>query len=235
MKKKGKTAAELLAELARDPEHGARQREQEERRRRLAEAYREAAAPLLAGLAAAGFDLASVGALRRPGREYQGAVPILLEWLPRIGNADVREDIVRSLSVPFAKPAAARALVAEFRRTTPAEGALQWAIGNGLEVVADDSVYDDVVEIARDRRHGTSREMFVLALGNMRRPGAVDVLMELLDDDEVAGHAVMALGRLETPRARHALERFLDHSKPWIRKEARKAIARIDKAGRQPR
>lgn len=233
--KKRKTAAELLAELAHDPEYGARQREQEEQRRRLAQVYRKAAAPLLAELAAAGFDVASVGALRQPGREYRGAVPILLDWLPRIGNPDVREDIVRSLSVPFARPAAAPALVAEFRRTTPAEGTLRWAIGNGLEVVADDSVYQDVVEIARDRRNGTSREMFVLALGNMSRPDAAEVLMELLDDDEVAGHAIMALHKLKAPRSRHALERFLDHPKPWIRKEARKAIAAIDKAGRQPR
>lgn len=199
-------------------------------RRRRVEEYREAAAPLLAELAAAGFDVASVTALRRQGAEWRGAIPILLAWLPRVGNADVKEDIVRALSVPFAKPAAAPALVAEFRRADPAQEALRWAIGNALEVVADDSVLDDVVEIVRDRRNGTSREMFAVALGNMRGPRVVDVLIGLLDDPEVAGHAIMGLGKLGARPARGEVERFLDHPKSWIRKAARKAIGKIDKA-----
>lgn len=233
--KKRKTAAELLAELERDPEYAARLRQQDEMRKQRAEEYREAAAPLLAELAAAGFDVPSVTALRHQGPEWRGAIPILLAWLPRVENPDVKEDIVRALSVPFATPAAAPALVAEFHRTDPSQEGLRWAIGNGLEVVADDSVLDDVVEVVRDRRNGKSREMFAVALGNMRDPRAVDVLIGLLDDGEVAGHAIMGLGKLGAQRARREIERFLDHPKPWIRKEARKAIGRIDKAGRQPR
>jgi len=99
MKKKRKTAAELRAELERDPEYGARRREQDESRGRHAEEYQQAAAPLLAELAAAGFSAPTVGALRHQEREYRGAVPIMLSWLPRIGNPDVREDVVRALSV----------------------------------------------------------------------------------------------------------------------------------------
>jgi HEAT repeat protein len=50
-----------------------------------------------------------------------------------------------------------------------------------------------------------------------------------LDDEDVAGHAVDALGRLRAPEALSHLDRFLQHPKAWIRKEAKKAINRIEK------
>ncbi len=52
--------------------------------------------------------------------------------------------------------------------------------------------------------------------------------IELLDDDDVAGHAVMALGRLKAPRAREKPEPFLSHPRTWVRAEARKALAKIE-------
>jgi HEAT repeat protein len=71
----------------------------------------------------------------------------------------------------------------------------------------------------------------VLALGNLTHPRVVDVLVELLGDEEVAGHAVIALGKLRAPSARAALEPFLDHHKAWVRQEARKALAALGRKG----
>lgn len=70
--------------------------------------------------------------------------------------------------------------------------------------------------------------MLAVALGNMKTPTAVDLLIELLNDDEVAGHALMALGKLKAQKARSQIERFLGCSKPWVRKEASKALAKLD-------
>jgi len=72
--------------------------------------------------------------------------------------------------------------------------------------------------------------MFVLALGNMPDPRCEEVLLELLNDPEVTGHAVMALGRLRSRAAREPIERLLVHPKTWVRTEARKALARIERA-----
>jgi HEAT repeat protein len=72
--------------------------------------------------------------------------------------------------------------------------------------------------------------MLAVALGNMRDPRAVDVLVELLDDEEIAGHALMALGKLKARAAMPAIRRFLEHPKPWFRKEAERALAKIQKA-----
>ena len=40
----------------------------------------------------------------------------------------------------------------------------------------------------------------------------------------------MALGILRAHSARSLVEPLLKHSKPWVRKEAKKALANIDKA-----
>lgn len=102
-----------------------------------------------------------------------------------------------------------------------------WAIANALETVADDSVFDEVAAFATDRSYGASRKMLVLSLGNMKDPRAVEVLVDLLSDKEVAGHAVMALGKLKAKSAKPKLEPFLQHPRSWVRNEAKKALARI--------
>jgi HEAT repeat protein len=158
--------------------------------------------------------------------------------LPEVDDRDVRETIVRALSVPFAK-GSARALVDEFSRydaTEPLDDGFQarWAVGNALAVVADDSVFDELVELVRDVRNGRAREMLAVALAKMKDPAADDVLIGLLDDAEVAGHAVIALGKRRTLRARPRIEPFLEDPKDWIRTEARKALKRIDAAVERP-
>jgi hypothetical protein len=68
-----------------------------------------------------------------------------------------------------------------------------WTIGGALEVLADDSSFDELAELARDRRYGMARQMIVLGLGRSKRPEAVEVLVGLVDDPEVEGQPVKAL------------------------------------------
>jgi len=162
---------------------------------------------------------------------YKGAIPILLYWLTRIDNLAVKEEIVRALSVPWAKPTAAPELITAFLQdSADSIFSYKWAIGNALSVVADDSVFDDIVRLVRDKEHGRAREMVAVALGNMKNPQAVDVLIDLLQDEEVAGHALIALRKLRPLKARPYIEPFLNHPTTWVRKEAQKAIEKIDKA-----
>lgn len=221
-----KSAAELMAELRADPEFVAKQRAQEQARRENVERYRAAAQPVVDELRSLGFDVHAIGELRRTGRPYPEAVPSLIRWLPKVEDSAVKEDIVRSLSVPWATEAAST-LVAEFERV---DDGVRWAIGNALDVVADDCVFEGVRQIALDRTCGRTREMVVVALGNMSKERALPVLLQLLRDDQVAGHAVMGLGRLADPAAASDIEPFLEHPKPWIRTEAKKALARMGNA-----
>src|SRR5262245_44823998 len=128
-----KSAAELMAELQQDPESIARMRAQQRQRRASVESYAHAAAPLLKDLAAIGFHLDTVGDLRHCRTEYRSAVSTLLHWLPRILDLNVKEDIVRTLSVPWAKPDAAWGLIEAFETADdPAQAGLRLTIANGL-------------------------------------------------------------------------------------------------------
>ncbi len=195
--------------------------------------YDSDAAGIIQELRRAGFDVAGVGDLYNRKLSYKSAIPILVSWLPRVANPIVKEDIVRALSVKWARATAApKLLVTEFERAEDPTGAgLRWAIGNALEVLANDDIADDLIRLATDRRYGKAREMVVLGLGKLKDGRVTGVLLNLLEDDEVVGHAVMALGKLQAKTARSRIEPLLSHPKPWVRKEVKKALASIDKAG----
>jgi HEAT repeat protein len=226
-----KTADELMLELLQDPEYLARRARQQQELRAIRKVNAESARPVIADLRAAGFRVNDVADLFNKPMNYKNAIPILLAWLPRMLNPDVKEDIVRALSVKWARPVAAPALVVEFKKANgPNQSSLRWAIGNALEVVADDSVFEDLIRISIDRRFGNARQMVVQGLGKMKNPRTVAILVRLLDDEDVSAHAIFALGKLRAVEARSAIEPFLDHSRSLLRKEARKALAKIDAA-----
>ena len=205
------------------------QDQEEERRQQIIAANKEASKPVLAELSQAGFDVEWISDLYNERFDYRRAIPILLRWLPRVENPAVKEAIVRALSVPWARRTeASNLLVEEFRRSK-SDFSLNWAIGNALSVVADDSVLNDIIGLIRDKTYGKAREMLVVALGNMKTLDVKYTLIELLEDEDLSGYAIMALGKLKTKEARPAIERFLNHPKSWVRREAKKALARIDK------
>jgi hypothetical protein len=186
---------------------------------------------VLADLAAVGFGVRSLSDLRHSGTKYRDAVPVLLRWLPQVTDTKVEEEIVRALSVPWAKPAATLPMIQCFRRVDVAVDAsglgLRWVIGNALEVLFDDASFDELADLATDRRYGKARQMVVLGLGRSKRPEAVDVLLQLVDDPDVDGHAVKALGKLRAPAARTTFEQKLNDSRAWVRSEARKALTKL--------
>lgn len=205
-------------------------REREERRQRNIREIRESLAPVVADLQAAGYNVENLDQLRRSGVRYESAVPILLVWLPQVNSSLGKGSIVRALSVPWARPAAGPVLISEFENTPKEAESLRWSIGSALEVLAEPSLLPRIIEIVTNQENGKSREMFVLALGKIRNPRSTEVLIKLLDDEQVAGHAVMALRKLKAPEALDHLERFTRNPQSWIRNEAKKAIAGIMKA-----
>jgi hypothetical protein len=224
-----RTVDEFMAELESDPEWVAMMKAKEEQRLRLAEQSFKNAIPILRDLASAGFHVDTIAELYNQRLHYKKAIPILLSWLPRIADPAVKESVIRALSVRWARPAAALPLVREFRQAPDSSiDSMRWAIANALSVVADDAVFDEIVRLVRDRRYGKDREMLAVALGNMKNPQAVSVLLELLDDEQVVGHAVMAIGKLKARDARSAVEKLALHPKKWIRKEVEKTLRRID-------
>ncbi|MPZ96281.1 MAG: hypothetical protein GEU96_15555 [Propionibacteriales bacterium] len=167
--------------------------------------------------------------------DYGAAIPVLLDWLtnlesraPEKDRPRLQEGLVRALTVSAARPAAAPALVREFRRTEDSTGlGNRWVIGNALAVVADDSMFDELDELIRDRSYGRARQMLVAGLGRSTDPRAVELLISMLKDDEVAAHALTALARLKPPGVRAHVEPLLGHGNLLVRREAKKAMAKL--------
>jgi hypothetical protein len=210
---------EFVAENNRDPEFLAHLAEREKKRQDALREIKMVSAPVVQDLRNAGYEVDSIEGLLNLYQHYRApyndAVPILIRWLPLVENTDVKEIITRVLCVPWAKQAAPT-LIHEFRsapETPPHKTTWKW-----------DSVFDDIVDLVLDKRHGRDREMLALALANMRDERAVDVLIKLLDDDELVGHSIAALRKLKAKKAESHIEKYLSHPRTWVRIEAKKTL-----------
>ena len=226
----GITAGEFLDQLEEDEDYQRYQRDQERWRERLSEEYRKDAAGLLAELNELGYPVDSVDWLYNTPYDYRSAVPALIRWLPQLQRAKL--SVVRALSVPWARPDAARPLIEEFKRAPEvSSGDMKWTIGNALSVVADDSVYQEIADLVTDPRHGRARDMLPLSFLHMkknRRP-AIDIALKLLDDDDVVVSAIRFLKRVNAVEARERVGRLLEHPDANVRREATLATAKFDK------
>jgi hypothetical protein len=210
--------------------------------------YAQNAEYLLADLAEAGFPgLTEVGELRRSGLNYKAAVPVLIEWLPRVSYLPLAAGIVRVLSVPFAKHLARPAFLTLFRDPpdvfivdesmrvqTSAPETLRSTIGIGLGLFADPSVADELIEFALDRTFGGTRFAIVESLPKTKDERVPAVLLSLLDDPSVRAPAVAALGRMRHTPARAPIEAMLSDADKNVRDQAKKALKRIDDRPENP-
>ena len=204
----------------------------DERKARQAESQMIAEA-----LQAAGLDVSNITDLVYTRDRYPQAIPVLLDLLPRVKDPLLRNGVARALAVREARPIATRPLIREFIAapvTSEAEKHTKWAIGMALGVTADDSVFTEVLALLGDKRHGWPRSGIVRGLANMKlnRERAIAALIELLTDGDagVQNQSFITLGRLRVKEARHLIEPFLRSKDSWVRQQAKRALAKIDKA-----
>jgi hypothetical protein len=242
------TAGEFKRQLEQDRNYVTMMEEKQRHIDQNVRRFNAAAAPLKLELAQVGFPVEDLGRLFfkfRP--EHSVFIPILIKWLPRIDYIEVKDTIVRLLTDGLARPVAARPLIEEFKRSPvtnePRLLHYKWAIGNALSVVADDSVFEEIVELIRDERHCWSRDMLPLAFQRMKDPRVVDVLIDVLDQDPggtgrdagLTRTAIRALGNKKASRAKDKIRKFLSHPEPLVRKEAEKSLEKIARAEEKAR
>ncbi len=215
-------------------EHEERVRQRQER---IAAIQRDSA-PVKAALVAAGVDTADFG--RSVNRPFPGvleparfdeerALPVLLEWLPKVENEAVKESMVRHLKVKQAKRIATEPLTREFlaARSQP----YQWAVGETLAYVADKEQFDTLVELAADSWGHGGRGPLVGMLWRVKTPRADEVVRDALDDPATARSAMSSLRRgLGNASARPHIEPLTGHAHEWIQDAAKDHLRRIDRA-----
>jgi len=180
---------------------------------------------VLGELARLGYHFDSLANLRRSGLRYVSAIPVLVQALEGSDDDRVAMEIVRALSVPWARPTATSTLIQFFRRAdVPSNMGVRWAAGNALETSWDDAAFDELVDLATDVRYGRGREMIVFGFAKSKRPEANQVLLRLLSDRDVNGHAVSALRKRKVRLPAAVLDGLLHDDRTWVRREAQKVL-----------
>ncbi len=180
------SATELMARLNQDPEFVRRSQEQalefSVRKKRSAEAER----PVVRALNDAGIAVNSLSDLVNTKRRYPTAIPVLLDHLVLPYPYPTRESIARALTTREAADGY-RVLLDQFRNLADSDDAAQhgfkWALGNAISVVADKPNFDEVVDLVRDKSHGSTRDTMIWRLPWLNPLKAVAVLIDLLNDD----------------------------------------------------
>lgn len=183
--------------------------------------------PILDDLLRIGYKVADLAALRSHKDAWKASVPILLHWLPSVTHLNVKEEIIRLLGTPWTGNRATKYLIEEFRKTALEHPHYAWAIGNTLSTVDVKGFEKEIISLARHSQYGIARQMLVMGLHRLHNSEAAEAALDLLSDEDVKVHAIIALGKMKSKRALFHLEKLLTDKKPLIRKEARKAITKI--------
>jgi hypothetical protein len=164
--------------------------------------------------------------------DYRAAVPVLLDWLPKVSYPPLATDIITALSYSFAKKQARPVLLRLLEE--PPEGSLfmvdsvRERLGMALGGFTDPSVADEYIALALDRQYGQVRSEIVSQLAKTKDDRVPEVLLSLLDDATVAPFAIQALGRIRYAPARPRLKQALD-SEDWnVRTQSKKALKRLE-------
>lgn len=178
-------------------------------------------------LAEVGIVVDSIYDLVNTKESYPEAIPALIELL-REGVSDEnnqREGVIRSLTVKEARGIAGPVLLQEYFRTPKNKEITRWVIGNAMTFAMTVNELGVVLEIVRDKSNGMSRQMFVLALSKFPKSKEVeDTLIKLLSDDDVVVHAINALRKNKSLKAKPAIEKLVDSTRPVVRKLAREYL-----------
>jgi hypothetical protein len=171
------------------------------------EAARRAAEPLLLELRAAGipaYDLAEVSQRKLPSKR---AAEILVKWLQRTSDPLARTLIATALADPKARSVATPPLLDLFK-ALPEDAREKDRVAAAVGTLARDPYFEPLAELVRDPRHGRYRLYLFWAIGYLKDPRAVDLCLELLDDEQLGLSALRALTQLKSERARPVLERI---------------------------
>ncbi len=174
-----------MRRLEADPEFARRKAEREKELQEREAQSRAAEKPLLDDLARVGVNVQTVWDLVNTSSPYRIALPVLLDHLQRRYPDGVREGIARALAIRPTRPIGWRILVEEFNKTDAAEERVKDGLAVALAGASDNTVLEELIDLAKDKRHGSSRVLLLLGIERSRQPIAKEALVELAKDPQL--------------------------------------------------
>ncbi|MBI1781170.1 MAG: hypothetical protein HYR66_07335 [Sphingobacteriales bacterium] len=125
---------------------------------------------LVKEICSVGYKISSVWDLVNTREEYPEAIPVLIKHLQRPYHSRIKEGIVRALGVGQAKGRANSILLDEYDKALKlGDWSLGWAIGNAFFTLIQKEDVEKIIGIVTNKANGRSREMFVMALGRIKK------------------------------------------------------------------
>lgn len=104
----------------------------------------------------------------------------------------------------------------------------RWAIGDRLYQIRSKKYVDDYIKIISNPAYGQDRQMVILLVGKLKIESAIPILIDLLEDEGVRLHAIIALGDFKREDLRPYFKRFENSKHPGWRKYAKAALKKLD-------
>jgi HEAT repeat protein len=160
---------------------------------------------------------------------------LLLELFHATSDPMVRSEIGRKLQLSKS-PEVENVLLEAFVEDAPSgaigHDSFRFSIAGVLEsryAKKSSMVHSYLAIVKNKEKYGRSRQMLVLALAKMKDAEIDDVLISLLEDEDVSVHAIVALGKRRVAKAASLIRPFESHARPLLRKEAAKALRKIER------
>lgn len=181
-------------------------------------------AMIITGLRKRGYSINSINDLMRLSSKERELIPFLSGLLEQFTDENDKEFIVRCLGVKGFQEIIPK-LLEEFK--TAKGNSYRWAIANSINIIHDMTIEQELITLSENKKYGTGRQMLVLSLGCYKTDSSIKCLRGLLQDEEVRGHALRALGKCGNSEVLPDIEKYCDSDNRWIRKEALNAADKI--------
>lgn len=164
-----------------------------------------------------GYIINSVNELLKLSHKEREFVPYLLELLDDLSDETDKEFVVRCLGVKGFTEVIPK-LLAEFKSAK--NNYYRWAIANSINIIHSTTIEKELIELSSNKKYGTGRQMLVLSLGEYKSDLSINCLVSLLNDEDVRGHALQALGKCGKPEVLSDIEMYCNSDNNWIKKTA---------------
>lgn len=170
------------------------------------------------------IEISSIDELIKIDKKYKDLVPIILRHLELTDDESDKQFLVRCLGVRGFTDVT-ETLIKEFYEASSVS--YKWAIGNSLLNIMNKESLETMIKIAQETEHGIARQMIVVAIGKMKQIETLPVLLNLLNDEEITGHVIIALSNFKDQSIIPFIEPYMNHQVKWISNEAKKLIKKL--------
>lgn len=102
-------------------------------------------------------------------------------------------------------------------------------ITENIRVIHSSNYISDYLKIVENNEWGDIRNPIIVLLGDLKIKEAIPMLIAALDEGKnITTNALAALGKFELKELKPYFERFLTHKNRYYRREAQRALAKIE-------